>query len=1283
MWALLTLLVVLAILITALRFVLPQLDQFREPINLYLSKQAEVYIHSESLEGSWAMEGPDLTIRQLSITQPGYEEALLSIDNVDLRIDLWRSLLRLKPVFADVTLSAVDLDLTQIPQLDPSYRVRQRQSSGPALTPQRGNIQYQLEQLFFVQLDQFLIADSHVTLLAPSGDKKRLYVPALKWLNRGDTHLAEGQVSLADTPETVLNIRGNIRKPKIGFALSGTLYADASKLQVTPWLSNWMKDNISLIESEISFETWINIDNGQVDHAQLALEQSHFVWAESDAQQRLDILNGSFYLRPDQDGWAIRSHQLAIDTNGIQWPDLAFRADIEPRAWQVNLAEIEMETLRPLYSLFPVAQPFLEAVNLGGSIDDIRLGWTQEGGFGYSANIADFSMQQWELLPEVHHLNIEIRGDQHSGLARLGLKDDTLPYGDVFQAPLVVTDGNVDLYWGIDSDGWQLWSDSIEVKTPHLKAKGEFRLDFPNDAPAWLSYYAEADVFDAGHTWRYLPTLALGEDLTDYLSGAVLGGSANNARLLWFGDLNDFPYSDQTGIFQVDVDLEDAQYEFYPGWPALAQADINLFFENESLHFSAPRASTLGAEATKIHGVIAELSGSGHLDIALDIQSEGDAVRTYISQSPLESSVGSALDYVQPDGDVTGSLSLYIPFDDRDIGVDGVVNFLGNDVKLAVPALTLTNARGKLLFNQDDIDARNLSALLYGQPVNIDVEGSANTSLDYRVAVDVSAHWMTSQVAAPIDLPLLEHVDGAFPWQGRIEVDIDNEVEYRIDVQSSFDEVNSSLPYPMDWEANKEVPFSMSIAGDSLGLEGRVSLPDLKHQLSVAFDDDGHRLKGSYLGLGSTSWKASPLQTHTIDVKAKSLDVDRWIEIVSDSMNTSSTAGGAAGPSASLPVISRLNVELDSMRLATMDWHQLSIALRRHPSRWHAMVNSREVNGSLDWPDGKPLDIELDEAYLNFSALAKDDDELSHSEPHDVPYQQTPVPPLATERELLVMKYMPNIDLRIGSSWLQGYRIGEVSGRLRKEDDTLLLQQLEVFSGDTYLSMDGHWTLRGNNSESQLVFEVDGANSSDLMGRFSTSGGLENATFNTYASLEWQGAPWQLHRESMNGEIRSRMGKGIIAQVGGAGRLLGLFSLESILRKMQLDFSGVFDDGLPFNYLTGSGQLENGIFTTNDIEMETLAGDLRISGTADLTTEWVEANVRFSPDFTSGLPTLTAFAVAPQSALLVFAVSTILSPVVDVFTQINYYIEGPIDEPVVQERSRSRGEIKLKSKDDE
>ena len=209
---------------------------------------------------------------------------------------------------------------------------------------------------------------------------------------------------------------------------------------------------------------------------------------------------------------------------------------------------------------------------------------------------------------------------------------------------------------------------------------------------------------------------------------------------------------------------------------------------------------------------------------------------------------------------------------------------------------------------------------------------------------------------------------------------------------------------------------------------------------------------------------------------------------------------------------------------------------------------------------------------------------------------------------------------------------------------------------------------------------MSGENNSEVMERFGISSGIQRAPFDIKADVEWDGSPWSGRVSTLKGDVKTELGKGIVSDVSGAARLLGIFSLDSIIRKMQLDFSDVFDKGMAFNSITGSGSIRNGIFLTNDIKMDAVAGEMNIKGLANLNTRTIDAEVNFTPDITSGIPVLTAFAVAPQTALYVLAITTVISPVVEVFTQVNYEVKGPLDAPIVKELSRSKGEFKLPKK---
>ncbi len=94
--------------------------------------------------------------------------------------------------------------------------------------------------------------------------------------------------------------------------------------------------------------------------------------------------------------------------------------------------------------------------------------------------------------------------------------------------------------------------------------------------------------------------------------------------------------------------------------------------------------------------------------------------------------------------------------------------------------------------------------------------------------------------------------------------------------------------------------------------------------------------------------------------------------------------------------------------------------------------------------------------------------------------------------------------------------------------------------------------------------------------------------------------------------------------------------------------------------------------------MDAVAGEMKIKGIANLNTRQVDAEVNFTPNAPpfgySGV--LTAFAVTPQTALYVLAVTTVRSPVVESLLRLITRWKALVP-PTVSELSRSSGEFQL------
>ncbi|MBY6197085.1 YhdP family protein [Vibrio hangzhouensis] len=1275
LWLLLTVLVVLASAVTALRVGLPQLNKVQPEIVTWINQGTGLNVSLKDVRGFWRNTHPSISLQGVSVSLSASSETRFEVDNLELEFDLIQTIIQRQPVLADMVVNDMMLDIRSVDLLKATSE-QAPTTDKPAESGEQ--LISRLDNLLLRQLDRFSVANSTILYQAISGEMRQLDIDKLQWRNEDVRHLAQGTVSIADANLNALEVRADFIDNGSLSSVSGDFYLTVDEMSLSPWLSEQQKQQTGIQGGSVSLRTWITLKDSNAKEAYLEVLPSELNWSKQGQNNDLFVESAVLHLLPTENGWQLNVHEVNARTNDVPWPELDIALDWNrQQQWQLNISQLDIDALKPLATLSPdeQVQQWLDKLNPGGRIEDIRMAQMQgEGSLKYSAKFAQLSMSQWALLPGFSQVSGMVKGDLKQAHARVTVIDDRFPYGDVFQAPLNIKQGLVDVYWQDHGEsGWSLWSDKVTAATPDLQVLGAFRLDFPvNDSP-FLSFYAEADLYNAGETWRYLPTRAMGQRLTDYLSAAIQGGRVNTAKLLWYGKLSDFPYREHNGMFQAWVGLRDAKFSFDTNWPPLTDLQLDLLFQNETMHLDSRSATLMDVKGQRITGRIPVLNGGGHLEIEAKASGDGSAVRDYMTASPLVDSVGAALTAVQVGGEVEADFQLYIPFsgDETPSRAWGYAQLKDNHVEIDAPPMTLEKVSGRVEFDNDVVRATGLSADLLTQPISLDFQGQ-NAGKGYAVAIDAVGDWATAPLKPYVGEKFIGRVKGHAPWNLDVDIQL-NDVgfTYQLDLNANLATITSEYPYPLKKAFGESGKARLQASGNQEAITARLQLPSVKYQTEIDITGDVPVLEATNLVLGKGGFKISPIVGHHFQVRSDKFDFDQWSELFKEPPSGEKAVLDDLNKP-ELPLPKRASVEAKELMLGGIEWHDVNFDARYKKGGWQFELDSQEAKGQASYSDNNELHVALKRLHIyvpEFDQKAEQDESLIT--------QENPEAPLVTDFDRSFFTALPDTQLTVDNFWFQGYKVGKVNMEVEREGSKLVWRKLDLTSGTNQVHIDGDWQVAGQQNETRVNLKVKGENNSDLMERFGISSGIQRAPFELNSSMSWDGAPWSMRLDTVNGEINTKLGKGVISDVSGAARLLGLFSLDSIIRKMQLDFTDVFDKGMAFNSITGSGKVRDGIFVTNDIKMDAVAGEMIIKGLADLSQQTVDAQVKFTPDMTSGIPIITAFAVTPQTALVVLAVTTVISPVVEVVTQVNYEVKGPLDSPTVKEISRTKGEYKL------
>jgi uncharacterized protein YhdP len=131
-------------------------------------------------------------------------------------------------------------------------------------------------------------------------------------------------------------------------------------------------------------------------------------------------------------------------------------------------------------------------------------------------------------------------------------------------------------------------------------------------------------------------------------------------------------------------------------------------------------------------------------------------------------------------------------------------------------------------------------------------------------------------------------------------------------------------------------------------------------------------------------------------------------------------------------------------------------------------------------------------------------------------------------------------------------------------------------------------------------------------------------------------------------------------------------SLQSLPRRITLDFRDVFSEGFAFDSIAGSARIQDGMMSTDNLRMVGPSAAVDISGTVDLARETQKFKVRVQPALSSSI-SAGAAALFIANPLLGAAVGagTLLAqkvfkdPIEQLFSY-EYAVSGGWSDPIVE-----------------
>jgi len=138
----------------------------------------------------------------------------------------------------------------------------------------------------------------------------------------------------------------------------------------------------------------------------------------------------------------------------------------------------------------------------------------------------------------------------------------------------------------------------------------------------------------------------------------------------------------------------------------------------------------------------------------------------------------------------------------------------------------------------------------------------------------------------------------------------------------------------------------------------------------------------------------------------------------------------------------------------------------------------------------------------------------------------------------------------------------------------------------------------------------------------------------------------------------------------GIAKLLGVLSLQSLPRRLSLDFRDVFSEGFTFDFVRGDVTIEQGQARTNNLQMKGVNAAVLMEGKVDIARETQDLRVVVVPEINAGTASLIASVVNPAVGLGSFLAQLFLRrPLIEASTQ-EFHIDGAWADPQITQVER-------------
>ncbi|ARV19727.1 hypothetical protein AEP_02801 [Curvibacter sp. AEP1-3] len=1111
----------------------------------------------------------------------------------------------------------------------------------------------------------------------------------------------------------------------------GQAYADFSRVDLAE-LGRYVDLGVQLARGSGVFRAWVDVVRGTPTGAVADVSLSHVNVTTGPSLEPLALasVSGRLGARALDGGSEFSTESLQFVTqDGLHWPGGNVRLQLfapsnkVPEHGTLTADRLDLAALAQIAGRLPLepqAHALLQRLDPKGVVDGLEASWQGpvEAPHTYKAKgkVSQLSLPschcEVDSRPGVQGLDAEFDMDQTGGKATLALRRGMVDAYGVFEDPVVFFDQLTgDLQWKVD--GPRLVVNGSNVRFSNADGQGELKFSWQSAVagngmagPGSLDLQGTLARADGARVHRYLP-LAMEKNSLEYLRASLLGGVASNVQFKVKGDLAKFPYrTGQSGEFRIAASVQNGSFAFAPAfvlpkdslpWPVLNQLQGEMVLDRDVLQVKINRGvvGATGLQIGKAEAQVTRLYDASQVSVTAEAKGPLPDLLTVVNTSPLGPLMDKALAQTTATGVADYKLKLGFPVSDvNKVTVQGSIVLGGNDLQIIPDTPKFSRARGTINFTESGFSLAGAQARALGGDIRVEGGLSFVVAPATTVAARAAPNQLRFSGAATAEGLRQSRELGA---AGRLAQFATGSAPYtaslgfrsgvpELQINSTLAGMGLNLPAPLGKTAEMALPvrFESALIRPLAGglpnnrLRDRLQL-EVGKLASFTFVRDlsgvEPRVLSGAIGVGLAADESAPLPEEGVvaNMNIPRLDADAWSAVLDTlSMDVPASAGakpaaiGGLATSGYMPTV--LVLRAKELLVSGRQINNVVVGGGREGPLWRANLDATELSGYMEYR--QPSGANAGRLYARLARLS-----IGQSSAQDVESlldeQPSAIPALDIEVNDFVLR-----GKKLGRIDIEAVNLGSANTREWR------LNRFNIQTPEAQLTASGNWASINASAapvgksvrerrRTVLNFKLDINDSGELLTRLGMPGVVRKGNGKVEGQVAWAGSPITVDYPSMSGKFNVNVETGqFLKAEPGIAKLLGVLSLQSLPRRLTLDFRDVFSEGFAFDYFRGDIAVEQGIAKTSNLQMKGVNAAVLMDGQADIAKETQNLRVVVVPEINAGSASLIASAINPVVGLSTFLAQLLLrGPLVNAATQ-EFVVDGTWLDPKVTQVPR-------------